>query len=285
MAGIVFLLGFGLAVAGGAAVVLGAPIIDVERGWAEVIAGAVALSGGVVTIALCFVLVRLGGVRRAVGAVAEAGRWREPGLPAGMAPIPSVDPALPYEAAPDQTMRAPVEDVSPLAAAPVDATAAAVTDAVVASPAAAAPPERGGFFRRRRPATPPVDETADTRLAASGLAASDLAATPMVDTAPEPGFDAGVPEDAPAHVGEDAAMVAPGPDHAEPSLAAVPAEHAPAEKVPAPAITGRYSAGGVSYILFVDGSIEAETPQGVFRFASFGELKTFIEKRETGDVT
>jgi hypothetical protein len=47
----------------------------------------------------------------------------------------------------------------------------------------------------------------------------------------------------------------------------------------APTMVGRYSAGGANYVIFSDGSIEAETDQGAFRFASMREFKAFVETR------
>jgi hypothetical protein len=44
-------------------------------------------------------------------------------------------------------------------------------------------------------------------------------------------------------------------------------------------VIGRYESGGTSYVMFADGSIEASTENGVFRFASMAELKSFIENR------
>ena len=43
-----------------------------------------------------------------------------------------------------------------------------------------------------------------------------------------------------------------------------------------PAVIGTYNSGDNKYVMFSDGSIEAETPQGFFRFASLDELKEFI---------
>jgi len=48
---------------------------------------------------------------------------------------------------------------------------------------------------------------------------------------------------------------------------------------PEPAVVGRYSSGDTNYLMFADGSIEAQTPEGVMRFASLTELKRFVEKR------
>ena len=41
-------------------------------------------------------------------------------------------------------------------------------------------------------------------------------------------------------------------------------------------MVGTYTSGGNSYAMFSDGSIEAETPNGQFRFQSLDELKAFI---------
>ncbi len=43
-----------------------------------------------------------------------------------------------------------------------------------------------------------------------------------------------------------------------------------------PALIGRYSAGGANYSIFSDGSIEAETDQGAFKFGSMSEFKAYI---------
>jgi hypothetical protein len=43
-----------------------------------------------------------------------------------------------------------------------------------------------------------------------------------------------------------------------------------------PTVIGTYNSGENKYVMFSDGSIEAETPQGFFRFGSLDELKEFI---------
>ena len=46
---------------------------------------------------------------------------------------------------------------------------------------------------------------------------------------------------------------------------------------PAPTIVGRYSSGGSDFTLYSDGSIDAQTDQGIFHFASMAELRAHIE--------
>jgi hypothetical protein len=59
-----------------------------------------------------------------------------------------------------------------------------------------------------------------------------------------------------------------------PTLAAI--EKALAEPEAAPTLVGRYASGGSNYKIFSDGSIEAETDQGAYKFASMNEFKDFI---------
>ena len=42
-------------------------------------------------------------------------------------------------------------------------------------------------------------------------------------------------------------------------------------------VIGRYESEGTSYVMYADGSIEAQSEAGVYRFASMAELKSFIE--------
>jgi hypothetical protein len=44
-----------------------------------------------------------------------------------------------------------------------------------------------------------------------------------------------------------------------------------------PSEVGRYEADGTTYVMFSDGSIEARSEQGVYRFGSMAELKAFFE--------
>ncbi|MDE2363639.1 MAG: hypothetical protein KGM42_13250 [Hyphomicrobiales bacterium] len=81
-------------------------------------------------------------------------------------------------------------------------------------------------------------------------------------------------EDWPAHrendFGPEAEAARHTPEHEpEPSHS----QHKP------PSITGRYSSGDTNYIMYDDGSIEAQTPDGVMRFASLLELRRFVEQQ------
>jgi hypothetical protein len=57
-------------------------------------------------------------------------------------------------------------------------------------------------------------------------------------------------------------------------------EGAAEEPAPLPTLVGRYSAGGANYSIFSDGSIEASTDQGDFKFGSMSEFKAFIAAKK-----
>jgi hypothetical protein len=57
-----------------------------------------------------------------------------------------------------------------------------------------------------------------------------------------------------------------------------PAQDAPATTAAATEM-GRYQANGTTYVMYSDGSIEAQTDQGIYRFGSMAELKTFFEEQ------
>ena len=59
-----------------------------------------------------------------------------------------------------------------------------------------------------------------------------------------------------------------------PTIAAI--EHALGEPEAEPTLVGRYSAGGANYKIFSDGSIEAETENGAFKFASMSDFKAYL---------
>jgi hypothetical protein len=69
------------------------------------------------------------------------------------------------------------------------------------------------------------------------------------------------------------AIPEPAPMPAEPPTGAA-AEARPAE--PPRSIIGTYNSGGNAYVMYSDGSIDADTPTGRYTFQSLDELKDFI---------
>ena len=115
-----------------------------------------------------------------------------------------------------------------------------------------------------------------------------LALEPEPPFAPEPA----PPEEAPEPIAERSAASADERVENEPinenrvgrlpTLAEV--EHAIVEPGAPPTLVGRYTAGGAHYMIFSDGTIEAETEQGAFRFASMGDFKAYIAGRGSNDA-
>jgi hypothetical protein len=66
----------------------------------------------------------------------------------------------------------------------------------------------------------------------------------------------------------------PPPPEPEVRRAEPPPEVRPAATA---AVIGRYEADGTSYVMYSDGSIEAQSAAGIYRFASMAELKAYIE--------
>ena len=121
---------------GGAAIVNGAEIILTERGWTQVIAGSVALTGGALLFGLALVLRELRAVRReAHEARAAAGAEAPPVAPpaplAASAPLapPAVRPAPPADPEPAPLLRATLDEAAPASPVPDAAPAPEATPA------------------------------------------------------------------------------------------------------------------------------------------------------------
>ncbi len=69
---------------------------------------------------------------------------------------------------------------------------------------------------------------------------------------------------------------------AEPGEPALPREPvlAPDPVAGEPTVVGSYSAGENAYLMYSDGSIQADTPEGRYRFGSLDELKTYVAEGE-----
>jgi hypothetical protein len=97
------------------------------------------------------------------------------------------------------------------------------------------------------------------------LADLDLPAPPMAEA--HVAAEAENPLDDAAAEKSSAPPTAAVEDEPEPPSATGPSE------------MGRYQANGTTYIMFSDGSIEAQTETGVYRFGSMAELKAFFEEQ------
>ena len=212
-------LGLALALGGGAAMLRGWDIVQVERGWSQFIAGAVALSGGAVVLALAEVVSRLD-------------RLLAGGLD-----------AKPTTAAQASVLAAPPPPANALAAAP--APPPPVKKAAAAPPP---PPE---------PKSPPLAEAK-----APPQPVQESIAEPKPA---KPSSSAPLPPPAPLRVGrEEAPSQTPPPP---------PQGEEPHE-------IERYQAGGLTYVMYSDGSVELRSEAGAQRFSSLEELRAVLATQE-----
>lgn len=234
------------------AAVFGWDIVLNERGWVMVIAGSVLAANGFLMLGLVTIAVRLGRIRRAISHLAtQQGR---------------IEPALPTDAA--------LESV-----APVVAVAAAADAFAVAPPGKDEPPPLEPLPLEPLPPLPPLPSFMQPR---DETAAEEAARRePLPDLPPLPEFPPIAPPafEAPMAVEPVAAAMA--------SAVASPVEPPPErvdrdEPVEAPpTVVGTYNSGDNRYVMYSDGSIRADTPNGEFRFGSLDELKSFISHEGT----
>ncbi|WP_438344537.1 hypothetical protein [Methylorubrum populi] len=118
-------------------------------------------------------------------------------------------------------------------------------------------------------AEPAAEAREDARNPAETLAAEPIGLRSSLDEpapAPEPEAPAAAFEPAPEPVVLEPVPPEAEPEHGESGEAATEERHA----------VGSYASGANTYVMFSDGSIEADTPRGRFTFGSLDELKSFV---------
>jgi hypothetical protein len=266
-----FALAAAMIIGGCAAVIQGFPYVRLESGLAMVIAGSVAASSGAVLAGLGVIGIGLRRVERAI----------EDGAPLGASGVGGSLLGGPAPVATDSGVRGGPPPVLPAAPTFVPP---------VVQPALDPERPRSGHGLGQREAPFPSSVELPKRADAPGAVRVDpepRLPQPPPSAAPEPVFrlePEAPPRPARAPTADDdlfAAPAAPGERTVEmpplrPALDAVP-EAEPAPKPATRTVVGRYASGGNTYVMFEDGSIEAETPQGRFTFASLDELKAFVD--------
>ncbi len=223
----------------------GYDIIQVERGWTEVIAGATAVAGGVITIAIGLLI----GVVARFGRDALASRTE-------VAPEVAVEPAPAFA---DEGMVEPVEAAAAPEPPRPEELIAKINEPVAG--AARSPLFKSRFAAAPPPPPPPAPELSlpdppdpvDQPFVVAGARIDEALAEKPVAS-----IEGGVQRSAEVGVAESLK-----------EFAAI----APAPPAPSTLVVGRYTFGGSNYVLFDDGSIESETEEGVRRFASLAELR------------
>ena len=333
-----------MALLGALAIITGYPIIQIERGWATVIAGSTLLAGGIVTVVLGLLLRAIMDVRTTLANAAFASP--SSGSEA-FYDSPHTEPNFgePEHAAADHAPGYGAAIAATAVAIPVAALAMAPrrepepdTHEAEGEPAPAAHEPVGSEHHdesavpvvHERMVSPPMDDWLDKAFADLALEKTpttrrDIEHVPSVQADPEQlasgnavalhEGDVLYAEEHEAAHAHDAhpegahAEVASHPEHAhaehdpapvdhdathealehDEHVASDETEHPPVDHhlepmtLPAPvastepAVIGRYEADGTAYTMFADGSIEAQSDAGIYRFASMADLKAFIE--------
>ncbi len=239
-----FALAAAMLITGVIAVVEGFPYVRLESGMAMVYGGAVVASSGILLFGLAVVATWL----RRIEATLRDDRSRDERAPAEVASAPASEPAF-------------------------DLSAAALT-----IPAAAPSPDRPriepslGVPSRVLPAEPelpmagliaPIVHPPEKKPAAESARPAEPVAEATDDLFVPGRLDAATPEPAPETILRSSLDEAPEAN-AEP-------------KVSERTVVGRYSSGGNTYMMYDNGAIEADTPNGRFTFASLDELKAFVD--------
>jgi hypothetical protein len=280
--------GIAVLAAGLLAVAFGIPVKEFSLGNTLILAGAVAACTGVILLGLAVVVRELQNIARRLGPANSAATARA-----------KSEPQLPSAAAGDQPAPANLDGAEPAGKQSPSASSPApwqegvgardrgrgdsATDAAPPEPAAATKARRNLLFssssrrERERAALTPDAPAAD-----SGPAPPVPPALPK-EPAPASFEDAWPQSD---RARSDALRRTRTPStFAEPNAGAP----APAPERPAPGVRSEEPApvtvlksgvvDGMAYSLYSDGSIEAQMPEGMMRFASIDELRSHLDQR------
>jgi hypothetical protein len=283
--------GIAVLAAGLLAVVFGIPVKEFSFGNTLIVAGAVAACTGVIMLGLAVVVRELQNIARRLGpanAAVAGGAKSEPQLPGTGADQPA-------SANPDGAEPAGKQSPSASSPTPWQEEVAArdrargrgdgASEAAPAEPAAATKPRRNLLFssssrrERERAAGAPDAPAADPGSAppVAPPAPKEAAPATFEDAWPQsdrPRSDALRRTRTPSTFAE--------PTAAAPAPAIAPERPAPTVRSEEPAPVTVLKSGvvdGMAYSLYSDGSIEAQMPEGMMRFASIDELRSHLDQR------
>lgn len=267
---VIALLGLGLVmiVGGIAAVVQGFPYVRLESGLAMVISGTSAASAGAILLGVAAVVARLKGIEQAVRSAGS--RSASEHLSREFVPLSATSAAAP-----------PGE-----AGMTLGAIGAAGRHASLDEPGAVSEIHLDPGDRITR-TSPDIEPTLPHLLPASegktdAAGSAPASAAQFVPTEPEANLFPGPPSAVHGSDEHEALALRPslGDLPREMSQTEPPsADGTPGEASGAGAlqVVGTYASGGNTYVMYANGSIEADTPRGRFNFDSLDELKAFVE--------
>jgi hypothetical protein len=261
--------GFAVLAVGLLAIILGIPVKEFSFGNTLIVTGAVAACTGVMLMGLSVVVRELQNIARRLGpanapARADVQSRRAAGQPAFPAPDGATppSPAAPVSRQEDAAAQRPSEDVSP----------------PPPEPTAAPKPRRNLLFSSSRKDR---EQAAERPAQAASENPPPAPKPPLQQPPPAATFDDAWPQSERGR--SDALRRARPAPSAEPIAAAAASESAapaaPAEEPPPVTVLKSGVVDGMAYSLYSDGSIEAQMPEGMMRFASIDELRSHLDHR------
>ena len=260
---------------------------DFSLGNTLIISGSIGVCSGMLLVGLHVVVLELRAIARRLAGTAAASDVRvRPVLPPGLAAAGA--PALEPAPAPAMRVEPPPSPAAPPwaeAPTPTRTEAPADPEPTLPPPSAPEPPRRRNLLfasssRKER-------ERAEAKAAegtSQGPAQPEEPSAP--EAAPHSSFDDAWPKGDRARPPEPPAARRPP---LRPSSAFEPAAPQPAAAPPAPeplaaeqppvTVLKSGVVDGMAYSLYSDGSIEAQMPEGMMRFASIDELRAHLDQR------
>lgn len=278
---IVFMLvaGIGLILAGAVAIGLGIPVKEFSFGNTLILTGAIAACTGMIMLALWIAVRELKTAASRLGIAAGPGAGFTRDELASGAPASSSGKERPLFS-PDQGGPAPRTGAEPVAA-PWDEDAAGRDRGEAAAQAASEPAEATAPKRRNLLFTSIRRDGTLSRAGEMSDVGSDASAPAPGEPQP-PTFPESWPKGERPRVGE---IPPRRPARSSANLAEAPVIPAPNRHPPAPqeqppvTVLKSGVVDGMAYTLYSDGSIEAQMPEGMMRFASIEELRAHLDQR------
>ncbi|WP_407165468.1 DUF308 domain-containing protein [Bradyrhizobium sp. ORS 111] len=289
-------VGAGLVLAGLAAIGLGIPNKEFSVGSTLIMAGVTGVCTGAIVLAIAVAVRELQNIARRLGAVAAGARSEfplpeTPSFPRG--PVPG---DIPFQREPQAVMPPPLAPAAapaaPTASPPpwAEEIASRGTPGEVPSAPAGAAPEAASAPPRRRnllfsSTSRKERERAQGRTAEPlppDLLSPELRPHPTAPGESSPSFEDAWPKaERPRSVDVAPRRGARTPSTFGEAQAAPPSPGHPPAPQEQPPVTVLKSGvvDGMAYSLYSDGSIEAQMPEGMMRFASIDELRSHLEQR------
>jgi hypothetical protein len=285
--------GLGLVLAGLLAIGYGITINEFSTGNTLILAGVIGVCTGAIMLGLWMAVRELKNIAWRLGAGVPQPRGEvRPVLPPGISPPPAGESGFPLnrdtQAAESTAGTEPGAVPAPPPPLPwqnEDASRASPPEAAPADAAPAVKPKRNLLFsstsrKERERAQARTSEPLPPDLLSADLRPNPPAVPPPEPAEPPPAsFDDAWPKTERPRLGDVAPRRAPPPPRTPSTISETNGAPVRTEETPAVTVLKSGVVDGMAYSLYSDGSIEAQMPEGMMRFASIDELRSHLDQR------